>query len=303
MNTQQEIIYGVRLASQSQPTPSADNANKTPAMELVAADLKTGQVISVTPLPERSVDNPQDQTPSTTQAFSILSDRITGFTAQLDENGGFVIATVISTERGNFSRLLFADRRAARSKKVTGFQQSQETVESLVALPNSDRPKTYRLLSILSLNGGIPPFDLGAIDPRSGKVSFGAKLAMPELAFTSRFSNLARSPNGTIYATTLGSEGVAMRARGSASLVQIDLTNKSPITGRGKITPLVQLRFNDQPLEMDLQSLAVSPSGQLFALADPEYTGRSSLCAVNPTTGQMQLLRPFAVDKITFARS
>lgn len=290
----QQIIYGVRLASPNNLARAVTDAidNKTPELLLISANTVTGKVLKTIEIASQVVDNPQVSIPAVPQAlFTSPSERITGLTTQSD--GILVVSTVVSNKKGSFSRLLFTDQRNSKpkAKKVAGLRRSRNTIESLLAIPT--RPG--KLLSVLSLNQGIPPFDLGEIDVRSGKVQFGAELALPELPLNRRFSNLAQSPDGTIYATTLGSEG-------STTLVQLDLTNKAIVTGRGKIIRLSLLRIDNEPLENDLLSLSVSPSGQVFALANPKNEQTNSLFSVDVRTGEMRLLRQFEADKITFAR-
>jgi hypothetical protein len=104
-----------------------------------------------------------------------------------------------------------------------------------------------------------------------------------------RFSNLAQSPDGRIYATSIAGAG-------ATGLVQLELQLENVIN-------LSQLSFNNQFLGNDLASLTYSPANQLFALADPTYKGINSVFRVNESTGVMEMLTDFEVDKIIFARS
>lgn len=289
------VIYGVRLtpasSSITEDQADASAANKTPAIILQSIDLVTGQDVTTAEILEQIAQNQQEPTQTVNKALVVKkpSERITGFTALSD--GTFVVAAAAATKKGDFSRFIFFGQDITKPKKGLKSKnlKKNNTVESLLSIQNG------QLLSIVSQNQGQPPFELALINSRSGQVDSGTTLGLPYLLPNQRFSNLAQSPDGKIYATTLDSEGVPI-------LVQLDLQSKSPITGRGKISTLVKLSFNNSPLKNDLASLTFSPSNQLFALADPQSEGTNSLFTVDLKTGEMKLLRKFAVDKIAFSR-
>jgi len=290
-------IYGVRLTSASsritEDLADASTANKTPGIILQAVNLVQNQEVLTTEITEQIVQNQQETTETINKAFVIKkpSERITGFTALSD--GTFVAAVSAATRRGDFSRFILFNEDGKRSipKGLKARRiKKKNTVESLLAIQNN------QLLGIVSLNQGQPPFELAVINSRSGQVDSGASLGLPDLPLNHRFSNLAQSADGRIYATAMDSEGIP-------TIVQLDLQNRSQITGKGKLIKLVQLSFNGRFLKSDLASLAFSPSGQLFALADPTYEGTNSLFIVDLKTGEMKLLRKFAVDKIAFKKS
>ena len=268
-----------------------DAVRNTPPIAVISSDVETGREISVSRIATAAVDNLDSITDTLIdRAVSTLRpERITGLTALSD--GSLIVASVGSTPRGQVSRLIITDsRERRRSVRVSGFPNPNGTVESILGT------KDNRLFSIISLREGIPPFALVTIDLNTGRITAGEDLALPDLQSGARFSNLAQSPDGTIYGTTIGREG-------ATSLVQLDLENRSVITGRGRIIKLPQFSFNNQPLENDLSSLAFSPSGQLFALGDPNSEGTNSLFNVDVRTGQLRLLRVFNVAKIAFALS
>jgi len=74
------------------------------------------------------------------------------------------------------------------------------------------------------------------------------------------------------------------------------------ITGKGNIVTLSPLMFYEQPLQNDLLSLTFSPSGEVYALADPKNEGNNFLFSVDIETGEMKPMSKVAVDKITFSR-
>lgn len=278
-------------------TISTDLANTTPAISLVSLELPTGrQALTSQILPKTfneilptKVDNTDTKTEIVSKAvYTQPSERITGFASL--SNGTFVIVSTAFTKHGNYSKLLFFDRRSSKSKKISGFKKSNCTIENLVAT------KDDKLIGIVSLNGGLPPFEMVIINPKNGQVSSDSDLFLPELPPERRFSNLALSPDGKIYGTTLGVEGVT-------KLIQLDLDNRSMLTGKGNIVTLSPLTFDKRPLQNDLLSLTFSPSGKVYALANPKHEATNSLFSVDIETGEMTPMSKVAVDKITFSRN
>ncbi|MBD2772976.1 hypothetical protein [Iningainema tapete] len=296
---QSEVILGVRLGKSSGGggllggivSSITDLANNTPAITLITSDLVSGREISVIDLPSIAVDNISTVVETVAKAATTaLRERITGLTTLSDNT--LVIASVSQSRNGNVTRLVFSDPSSSRPKnslKLSGFPTNNSTVESILSTNDNN------LLSVISLNNAITPFDFASIDPRTGRVTPGAELALPAVELDRRYSNLASSPDGTIYATTLGREGVT-------TLVQVDLENRLTINGRGRINRLVPLSFENEPLENDLLSLAFSRSGQLYALANPNYEATNSLFSVDPRSGVLTLLRKFDASKITFPK-
>lgn len=309
---QSEQLYGVLLSSisssKTEDSVDAAVANTTPGIVLqVIDDLAnlTTQEPSTAQISESTVSNQQDTTEAVPKALVVKkpSERITGFTVLSDNT--FVISTVAATKSGDFSRLIFSDppkknekkspKKGLKVKKVKNSKYKYTTIESLLATTVKNK-KDNLLLSVISLSGGGTPFELAFIDSSSGQIDASAETGLPELSPQERLNNLAQSPEGKIYATNVGGQG-------GVSLVELDLANKAVVTGRGKKIRVVGLSFNNKPLENDLASLAFSSSGQLFALADPSYEGNNSLFIVDVKTGELTLLRKFAVDKITLARA
>lgn len=308
---QSEQLYGVLLSSTSSSQTvdlvDATAANTTPGIVLQSVDLAnlTTQEPLTAEISEDSVSNREDAIEIVSKALVVKkpSNRITGFTVLSDNT--FVISTVAETKDGDFSRLLFSEplkknekkspKKGLKVKKVKQSKYKYTTVESLLATIIKDK-KDNQLLSVISLSGGGTPFELAFIDSNSGQIDASAETGLPELSLNERLSNLAQSPEGKIYATSVGGQG-------GISLIELDLANRAVITGRGKKIRLVDLSFNNKPLKNDLASLAFSSSGQLFALADPNYEETNSLFIVDLKTGAMTLLRKFAVDKIICARA
>lgn len=281
-----EQIFGISPSS----TASKKDENTTPEVVLKSSDIQSGQELSSSVVPAQTVDNPNDTPEVVDKAvFVDYGERLTGLTAQ--DDGTLIIATVAYTKKGNFSRLIFTDstfsKEKIKSRKVSGFKKNNATVESIVATQDK------KLLSIVSHNEGKPPFFVTKLDSKTGKLDYAADL--PELPPGKRYSNLTQAPDGTIYASAIGTEGYTQ-------LVQLDLVNKAIITGRGKIIRLPALLYKNETLTDDLRSLAVSSSGQIFALADPERAGTNSLFTIDAKTGEMTLVRKgLTVEKIVIA--
>ncbi len=205
------------------------------------------------------------------------NERISSFTVLLD--GTLVVATAPATtsQNPNPSRLLSFS--SSQIPALQGLEQSS-TIESLCATQDG------RLLSIVSLNLGLPPFRLATIDVNTGEVSFINELSMPE---NQRFSNLTESPNGHLIATNISRSGFT-------NIVRIFLN-------KGTFTTLSQLSYNGKPLSNDIKSQAYSPlSKGTFVLANPTYQSTNSLFWVNKKTGVLELITTFAADNIAFAR-
>lgn len=230
-----------------------------------------------------SLDLTNDQLQSNVQTGITLeaNERLSGFTSLAD--GTFTLATAPTTAAvnggANLSRLISfvgsPQPQIAVFSELPGLAKNN-TIESLLATQDG------KLLSILSLNQGTPPFSLATIDRNNGQVSPSSITLPPER----RFSNLTQCPDGTIYLTSLGRSD-------STSLVQLDLQQEQLIS-------LPRLTFNNMPLSNDLAGLACSGSNQLYALSNPSFQGTNSLFTLDASTGVMSLVKPFAVDKITF---
>ncbi len=228
-----------------------------------------------------SLDLTNDQLQSSVQTGITLeaNERLSGFTLLAD--GTFTLATAPTTAAVNggvnLSRLMFfvpsPQPQIAVFPELPGLA-ANNTIESLLATQDG------KLLSILSLNQGTPPFSLATIDRTNGQVSPSSVTLPPER----RFSNLTQCSDGTIYLTSLGQSD-------STSLVQLDLQQEQLIS-------LPRLTFNNMPLSNDLAGLACE-SNQLYALSNPTFEG-NSLFTIDASTGVMSLVKSFAVDKITF---
>ncbi|WP_445637553.1 Phytase-like domain-containing protein [Nostoc sp. DSM 114161] len=282
----QEILYGVK------PLSTSNNENpedQTPSIELSTGEFATGKVLSRLNRLSLFVDNPLS-VPKKQRAFYIAnSKRVTKAIALKD--GSLVISTVSSTRNGFFNHLLFTVGNAAvpvfKAKKVLGFKKSNQTVESLLSLPNN------RLLCLVGTEG-VPPFSFRTIDFTTGKVLDRDDLDLPPLPLNHRFANLCQDAKGNIFATEIGSEGIPI-------LISINLQEKALITGKPKIKRLAPLIFEGRPLSNDLKDLGFSPSGQLYAVAADTNRKSNAVFTVDVKTGRLGRVRNFESEKFTFA--
>ncbi|RUT04640.1 hypothetical protein DSM106972_042090 [Dulcicalothrix desertica PCC 7102] len=299
-------LYGVQVAKKEVAT---DAPNKTPDTVFVVADTVTGKETSRISVPSRQVSNLQTDTKldsveidnaqvDNTDASrgvpgkSVLTrtrERITSLTPLTD--GTLAVVSVVNTPRGNFTRVAQINPKTGENlgaTRISGFETNSSTLESLVAT------KDNNLIGIASFSDGLPPFKLIGIDLKGGKANNAERLALPTLFPNRRYSNLVLGRDNVIYGTSIGSEG-------SVVLIKIDLNDRAAITGRAKVTTVVELQLDNKDLENDILSLAISPGGQIYALADPASKGTNSLFIVDEKSGAIRFVRDFQVDKIAFA--
>ncbi|MDZ8023349.1 MAG: hypothetical protein RMX65_002600 [Nostoc sp. DedQUE01] len=284
-DTKQKILYAVNLLSTSK---NQSKENQTPELELSTAELVTGKILSKVNQLSLSVENPLS-VPKNPRAFFVNDyNRITK--AIVLKNGTLVISTVSSTKNGYFNHLTFTIGNASipvfRAKKVLGFKRANQTVESLLSLPNN------QFLCLVGTEG-VPPFSFRTLDFTTGQALARDELALPSLPPNHRFANLCQDLKGNIFATEIGSEGFPV-------LVSMNLQEKAIITGNVKIKRLTPLNFEGRPLSYDLQDLTFSADGQLYALAADGNRKNTAVYTVDVKSGKMGLVRKFAAEKFAF---
>ncbi|MBO3463432.1 hypothetical protein, partial [Aetokthonos hydrillicola] len=191
-----ENLYGASVSTNN----TTSNINTTPNISIKKSNVTTGQQLSTSEVPSTSVSNASTPVETTNKSTSTQpSDRLTGLTSLSD--GTLAKTSVSSSKEGNVTQLIVTDpntSKTTKTLKLSGFSNKNSTVESIVATKNDT------LLSIISLNQGVTPFDLGTIDRTTGKVSDSNAAGLPKLDSQRRYSNLAQAQDGTIYATSLG---------------------------------------------------------------------------------------------------
>ncbi len=141
------------------------------------------------------------------------------------------------------------------------------------------------LFILINKLNGQPPFKVGTVDLQTGQVNLLAELNLGG----ERVGNITQCEDGKIL-------GVGVDQTGSLNLVQLD-------QNQNKLGQQQQLRFSSNDGPRSLNSLACSPSGQLFALSSRRYEAINSLFTIDTGSGIISPLLPFPVSKITFART
>ncbi|MEH2110214.1 hypothetical protein [Nostoc sp.] len=291
-----EILYGVNVLSTSN---TRNREDQTPPVELNSANVPIGKVISANlldpkllskvNLPVLSVENLLP-VPKKPRAFFLPdSDRVAKAIVLADKT--LVISTISNTRNGYFNHLIYSvgspTNRQFRAKKVLDFKSSNQTIESLLGLPNN------QLLCIVG-TGGVPPFTLTTLDFRTGKILSKNDLDLPPLPDKHRFANLCQDPKGNIFATEISSEGIPI-------LISINLQDKAILTGKVKIKRLTRLTIEGRPVINDVKDLGFSSSGQLYALAADSSRKNNVLYTVDVKTGKMEVVKNFASEKFVFS--
>jgi hypothetical protein len=146
-------------------------------------------------------------------------------------------------------------------------------------------PPSGTAVALVATYTDTPTFRLATVDIRSN----GAMLLQSvTLNARTRFGHLTQCPGGEIYGISLGSES-------SARIVKIEISNWRAVR-------LVDLTFDGGLLSNDVSDLACAPSGKLYALADPKYSGINSVFSIDLSSGAMTMVRSFDADRIVFAR-
>ncbi|MEH2191989.1 MAG: hypothetical protein V7K98_04910 [Nostoc sp.] len=307
-DSSEESLFGVNISSVSNITSDTRNReSQTPSVELNTATLPTGKVISANQLAQKVVSavsvvskvtlqslpvenlSAVKQKPQPRAFFLADSDRIAKAVVLGDKT--VVIATVSSTRNGENNYLTYSVGSASKgqftAKKVLDFENPDQTLESLVSLPNN------QLLCLIGTRG-IPPFYLKTIDFTTGKILSSNDLSLPTLPNNHRFANLCQDAKGNIFATEISSEGIPI-------LISMNLQEKATVTGKVKIKRLITLSINGQPLINDVKDLGFSASGQLYALATDSSRKNNVMYTVDVGTGKMESVKNFAVEKFVFS--
>lgn len=239
--TAQELVYGVNLLDTSQ---LQDLENNTPPLELVQTDLTAQQVPVKIKVNSVKVKNTKP-VKKKNQAF-FLPDNYRISTINTLADGSIAIAAVSQSKTGHVNQIIFGtgkiDKLKIEAIKIDGLDNPNQTVESLVSVPNNQ-------LVFLVGNRGTPPFSFKLFDPIQQKFISEDTLFLPPLRLNHRYANLCQSPNGDIFATETGPEGIPV-------IIYFNFKDISPITGKVIIRQLIPLGFDNQPLLNDLKSLS-----------------------------------------------
>lgn len=227
-----------------------------------------------------------------------LSDRISGVTYLADGT----LLVLINPDSGSAkgaepSRLL----RLSKKKSSDGWDVSgpvyisnlskDQGLDSLCLL------RSGKLIAMVTLKDGSGPAHVVEVDPAAGVVT-----KLVSLPTDRRFSTLAEAPNGKLYTSVF-------RNNGTTELWTLDLTSgkaeflKGLITRVGCTTDVFCLPAPvDTPWYHGLQSLIVTPAGQLLAHGNLEYFLPDSLYSIDVATGVMTEIASYPVARTALSK-
>jgi len=145
--------------------------------------------------------------------------------------------------------------------------------------------KKGTLIGMVTKKDGTGPAHIVEVNPVTGVVTFTNPVGLPT---DRRFSCLAEAPDGTIYSSVF-------RANATTELWKLDLTNKTATF----LMPLTTFdgMAGKVPWYHGIQSLIVTPAGQLVALCNLEYRLPDSIYLIDLATGFMKEVTGFAVSR------
>lgn len=257
------VIYGVG----AKYGDSTDTVDSEDHLVLESLDITLGQTVDKTTAFVSRND----------RKILKLSSRERLTDLSLLSDGTFVLSsasTMAEEDKPKCNTLRFMGK--STKKLIVSGLASNQTIESFESINENS------FLALVSQRNSDSPFKLGKIDRNTGSISF---LDFP-LPAKQRFATLAKCPEGKFYTTSVSPTG-------DTTLVHLDIQ-------QGQLSNMAQLSFEDEAWDSGLQSLACSPSGQLFALCAYRYDDVNSLYVVEPRTGAMTLLKEFDVSTIAF---
>ncbi len=202
----------------------------------------------------------------------VSGETLFGFTALADGTSVLAIGATRGGKKENVSTRLVFLGADSKTLTVSGLKKRYR-LESLLST------KDGSLYALAIKNNSTPPVELVAIDPSTGTVSLVNKIKLPA---DQRYINLFQSPDGKIFTTAVDKDGYT-------SLVELELVKSQPTT-------VAQFKLKDRLWNSGFSSLAFSAAGQLFALGKPRYAALNNLYVVNPSDGNMTLLKQDLAD-------
>jgi hypothetical protein len=189
-----------------------------------------------------------------------------------------------STKKGSTRRALVS---AAGTPEaiVAGSDWEASGLPATSAISSLLVPATGPAIALVGHYSDTPPYSLVTLNLQPGQTSVASTLKLNPVA---RYAHLTQCPDGSIYATSLAPQW-------DPQLVRVDLAKQ-------QVTLLKELALDGKSLRNDVRDLACAPSGKLYALADPAYSGTNWLFALDPNAGALTRVRKFDVERITFAR-
>lgn len=225
------------------------------------------------------------------------SDRISGVTYLADGT----LLVVINPDSGSAkgaepSRLLRLHKQIPDGWYITGSVyvsnlSKDQGLDSLCLL------RSGKLIAMVTLKDGSGPAHVVEVHPEAGTVT-----ELFSLPTDRRFSTLAEAPNGKLYTSVF-------RNNGTTELWTLDMSSgkaeflKGLITRVGCTTDVFCLPAPvDTPWYHGLQSLIVTPAGQLLAHGNLEYFLPDSLYSIDVATGVMTEIASYPVARTALSK-
>lgn len=206
------------------------------------------------------------------------SDRISGVSCLAD--GTLLVAITpdgASANGASPTRLVMLNE-TSRVISVSGLSIDQ-ALDSVLLLKNRS------LIGMITKKDGTGPAHIVDINPATGAVSFTNRVTLPA---DRRFSCLAEAADGTVYTSVF-------RANATTELWTLDFTRRTA-TFSMKLTTFDGMA-GTVPWYHGIQSLIVTPAGQLVALCNLEYRLPDSIYLIDLQTGFLREVVGFPVSR------
>lgn len=216
-----------------------------------------------------------------TRVAGSRSERLNGLFQRSDRSIGMLHTATGNgaANRGRMRSIGVPEKLAAApASEVTGLKANW-SVSSLLVRKGGDA------LALVSHYSDTPPFFLATLSGNGKGMRVTSATPLNPVA---RFAHLTQCPDGSIYATS-------MAPQWDTRLVRIDPATR-------EVVLLAEFSYRGKSLRNDAWSLACSPSGRLYALADPESSGQNSLFSVSMESGELTHVAPYDVRRMAFVK-
>lgn len=224
------------------------------------------------------------------------SDCISGVTYLADGTLLVVVTPDASSANGALPPrlLLLNENQISGIVPVSGLSKDQR-LDSVRLL------RSGLLIGMVTKKDGTGPAQVVEVNPKTGAVSFTNLVRLPA---DRRFSALVEAPDGKLYTSVF-------RYDGTTELWTLDLTNKtatflSKLTTASRCSNQTCAGFDNIHGVISwyhgIQSLIVTPAGQLLAQCNLEYRLPDSLYDINVGTGLMTEIESFPVARAALSK-
>lgn len=224
------------------------------------------------------------------------SDCISGVTYLADGTLLVVITPDASSANGALPPrlLLLNEKQISGIVPVSGLSKDQR-LDSVCLL------RSRLLIGMVTKKDGTGPAQIVEVNPKTGAVSFTNLVSLPS---NRRFSALAEAPDGKLYTSVF-------RYDGTTELWTLDLTNETAtflikLTTASPCSNQTCAGFDNMRGIISwyhgIQSLMVTPAGQLLAQCNLEYILPDSVYAINVATGVMTEIVSFPVARAALSK-